>query len=310
VRQRRDIVDALRSEFRVSLLCEVLSLPRSSFYYQGRGNHDIELRDALESVALEFPRYGYRRISAELKRRGWEVNHKRVLRLMRQANLLVEVKRYCRTTFSQHPYGRYPNLVKGLQVIRPDQVWCADITYIRLQRDFIYLAMLMDIFTRAIRGWELARHLTEELPKTALVRALASHRPEIHHSDQGVQYAANGYTDLLLEAHAQISMAACGRATENAYAERLIRTLKEEEVYLNEYQDFEDAYRHISHFLDDVYMYKRVHSALGYLPPAEFEANWKAHSIRLDTGAERMDPLEIYRTALDYPLHRTKNCPV
>lgn len=300
----------LYSEFSVSLLCQVVGLSRSSFYYQSEAVDDLELRDALERVALEFPRYGYRRSTVELKRRGWNVNHKRVLRLMREGNLLVEVKRYCRTTCSEHGYGRYPNLVQGLQITHPDQVWCADITYIRLQREFIYLAVLMDVFTRAIRGWELAHHLTEELPKAALLRALSTHRPEIHHSDQGVQYAANGYTDLLQGEGVQISMAARGQVTQNAYAERLIRTLKEEEVYLNEYQDFEDAYQHISYFLDDVYMYKRVHSALGYLPPAEFEAKWKPQFIHIDTGTERMDPLEIYRTALDYPLHRPKNCPV
>jgi putative transposase len=295
------MVAMLRGEFRVGLLCNVLSLPRSSCYYQVRGRDELALREAVESVALEYPRYGYRRMTAELGRRGYSVNHKRILRLMREASLLVEAKRFCRTTFSRHSYGRHPNLVKDLAVSRPDQVWCADITYIRLQREFIYLALLMDIFTRGIRGWELARHLTEELPKAALERALTSRRPQIHHSDQGIQYAAHGYTDLLLASNVQISMAARGQATENAYAERLVRTLKEEEVYLNEYRDFDDAYRHIAHFLDDVYMYKRIHSALGYHPPAEFEAQWQARAT--DISAERIDPLEIYRTA-DRPLRR------
>jgi transposase InsO family protein len=291
------MVNALKGEFSVSVLCRVLSLPRSSFYYQAGRNDDLELREALERVALEFPRYGYRRITVELQRRGWQVNHKRVLRLMREASLLVKVKRYCRTTYSKHPYGRYPNLVKDLSIVRPDQVWCADITYIRLQRDFVYLAVLMDIFTRAIRGWQLARHLTHELPKAALRRALNDHCPEVHHSDQGIQYAAHGYIDLLRQAQVQISMAARGRASENAYVERLIRTLKEEEVYLNEYWDFDDAYEHISHFLDDVYMHKRVHSSLGYLTPVEFEAQCKVRSIRLGSTGEPMDPLELYRTA-------------
>lgn len=263
-------------EFEVKVLCGLTDVARSSFYYRPQPVDDLDLRSAIERIALEYPRYGYRRMTAELERRQMAVNHKRVLRLMRQGNLLVEVKRYCRTTFSQHPYGRYPNLVKGLEIVRPNQVWCGDITYIRVQREFIYLAVLMDIFTRSIRGWELGRNLTEELSKGALVRALASRRPEIHHSDQGVQYAATGYVGLLEEAGVRISMAAKGQPTQNAYAERLMRTLKEEEVYLHEYEDFADAYQHIGRFLDDVYMYKRVHSALGYLPPAEFEANWSA----------------------------------
>jgi transposase InsO family protein len=249
----------------------------------------------MEKVTLEFPRYGYRRMTMELRRRGWQVNHKRILRLMRAGSLLVEVRRYCRTTFSQHPFGRYPNLVKELVIVRPDQVWCADITYIALREEFIYLAVLMDLFSRAIRGWELARHLTQELAKEALRRALERGRPEIHHSDQGVQYAANGYLDLLREAGVQVSMASLGQPTENACAERLIRTLKEEEVYLNEYRDFDDAYAHLAHFLDEVYMRKRIHSALGYLTPTEFEAQWWAQSQ--NTVSQRIDPVDIYRTA-------------
>jgi len=227
----------------------------------------------MEQIALEFPRYGYRRMTAQLRRQGHLVNHKRVLRIMREENLLVQVKRYVHTTFSQHDLRRYPNLIKGLEAQGPDHIWCGDITYIRLRSEFLYLAVLMDIFTRAIRGWHLSHDLTEELVHIALERALAVHpAPRIHHSDQGVQYAAHGYT-ALLEAHGtQISMAAVGRPTENAYAERLIRTLKEEEVYLHEYEDYDDAYQRIGQFLEEVYMTKRVHSALDYLTPAEFEA--------------------------------------
>jgi putative transposase len=166
-------------------------------------------------------------MAAELKRRQFLVNHKRVLRLMREGCLLVQVRQDCRsTTNSRHGYGRYPNLIKTLEMVRPDQVWCTDLTYIRLEREFIYLAVVLDVFTRAIRGWELGRQLTEELSKAALERALESHRPEIHHSDQGVQYAATGYIQLLEAAHVQISMAAVGRPTENAYVERLMRTRK------------------------------------------------------------------------------------
>jgi transposase InsO family protein len=262
-------------EFSRELLCAVLALPRSTSYYQAQPAADLDLRSALEQVALEFPRYGYRRMTAELQRRGWAVNHKRVLRLMHEEHLLIQVRRFCRTTFSQHPYGRYPNLIKHLVIERPDQVWCGDITYIRLRHEFVYLAVLLDIFTRSVRGWELSRQLSQELPKAALRRALHSATPEIHHSDQGVQYAADGYTELLRTAGVQISMSRQGQPTENAYAERFMRTLKEEEVYLHEYQDFADARTHIARFMDHVYMHKRVHSALGYLPPAEFEALWR-----------------------------------
>lgn len=263
----------LSEEYPVRLLCGLLPCAPSSYYYQPQGRDDTALRDLIEQIALEFPRYGYRRMTAELRRRGHIANHKRVLRIMREETLLVQVKRYVRTTFSRHGLGRYPNLIKDLEPERPDHIWCADITYIRLRAEFLYLAVLMDIFTRAIRGWYLGRNLTEELVRTALERALATHpAPHIHHSDQGVQYAAHGYV-ALLEAHGtQISMAAVGRPMENPYAERLIRTLKEEEVYLNDYEDYEDAYDRIGQFLDDVYMTRRVHSALGYLTPAEFEA--------------------------------------
>jgi len=157
----------------VQPLCELVGLASSSFYYQARPTNDLDLRSAIEAIALEYPRYGYRRMTAELGRRGWLVNQKRVLRLMRAENLLAAVKRYCKTTDSSHSYGRYPNLLRDVEIVKPDQAWCADITYIRLQHEFVYLAVLLDMFTRAIRGWELARHLTVELPKAALERALA-----------------------------------------------------------------------------------------------------------------------------------------
>jgi len=164
----------------------------STFYYHPHTPDDLDLRAAIEEVALDYPRYGYRRVHAELVRRGWQINHKRVQRLMQEANLILEVRRYCQTTNSRHGYGRYPNLVKHLEIVRPNQVWVADLTYIRLERQFIYLAVLLDLFTRSIRGWELAGHMTEDLPKAALFKALQSQQPEIHHSDQGVQYAATG----------------------------------------------------------------------------------------------------------------------
>ena len=269
------MISALRRDYpqcSVRRLCRLLAVASSSYYYRRECADDQELRDLIERIALEFPRYGYRRMTAELRRRGQPLNHKRVLRLMREDNLLGQVRRFCRTTNSVHDYGRFPNLVRGLAIERLNQVWCADITYVRLRRDFVYLAVIMDIYPRAIRGWELSGNLTEALTVTALERALAQQAPEIHHSDQGVQYAATGYVDRLLRRGIKVSMAARGQPRENAFAERLMRTLKEEEVYLHEYTDLSEARTRIGRFLDDVYMTKRVHSALGYQTPAEFEA--------------------------------------
>jgi len=269
------MINVLRQDYpqcSVRRLCRLLEVAPSPYYYQDESVDERELRDHIERIALEFPRYGYRRMTAELRRRGSVVNHKRVLRLMREDNLLVQVRRFCRTTNSAHDYGRFPNLVRGLAIARLNQVWCADITYVRLRRDLVYLAVIMDIYPRAIRGWELGGNLTEALTVAALERALARHTPEIHHSDQGVQYAATGYVERLLRRGVQVSMAAKGQPRQNAFAERLMRTLKEEEVYLHEYADLAEARARIGRFLDDVYMTKRVHSALGYQTPAEFEA--------------------------------------
>lgn len=269
------MISVLRQDYpqcSVRRLCRLLDVAPSSFYYREEPADDRVLRDLIERIALEFPRYGYRRMTAELRRRGSGVNHKRVLRLMREDNLLVQVRRYCRTTDSAHTYGRFPNLVRGLAIERLNQVWCADSTYVRLRRGFVYLAVIMDIYPRAIRGWELSGNLTEALTVTALERALAQQVPEIHHSDQGVQYAASGYVERLQRHGIKVSMAARGQPRQNAFAERLMRTLKEEEVYLHEYDDLAEARARIGRFLDDVYMTKRVHSALGYRTPAEFEA--------------------------------------
>jgi transposase InsO family protein len=253
----------------------VLGVATSSHYYRPAERDESELRAAISQLCAQWPTYGYRRIAAELQRAGWTVNHKRVARLMAEMGLPAKVKRAGqRTTDSDHDGPRFPNLVRELVVTRPEQVWVADITYIRLVRGFVYLAVVMDIFTRAIRGWELARNLDRSLTCAALRRALRGSRPEIHHSDQGVQYAAQEYLDELNRADAAVSMADVGAAWQNGYAERLIRTIKEEEVYLSEYLDYHDARRQLGRFLDDVYMHKRIHSSLGYLTPVEFETQW------------------------------------
>jgi len=247
---------------------------------------DKGLRGAIEGVLEEFPTYGYRRVTKQLQRHRWAVNHKRVARLMHEMGLLHKVRgRKCKTTDSEHDYPRYPNLVEALEIVRPNQVWVCDITYVRLDQEFIYLAVIMDVFSRGIRGWELSRSLDQGLTLTALKRALATYAaPEIHHSDQGLQYAATDYTDLLEEFKVQISMAEIGCPEQNGYAERLMRTIKEEEVDLSDYQDYHDALGQIGRFLDEVYMYKRIHSSLGYLTPAEFEQQWRVQENKIDSS--------------------------
>ena len=195
---------------------------------------------------------------------------------MQEMDIKAKIKRRSRrTTNSDHSFPRYPNLVQELEIVRPDQVWVSDITYIRLRYEFVYLAVIMDVFTRCIRGWHLGRGLDQSLTLIALQRALVDHTPEIHHSDQGVQYAALAYVQRLQQVDAQISMAERGAAWQNGYAERLIRTIKEEEVDLSDYQDYNDACRQLGRFLDEVYIHKRIHSSLGYLTPAEFEDQWR-----------------------------------
>jgi transposase InsO family protein len=266
--------------------CEAMGLARSSYYYRGRKWPEGRVLADLQREAGAHPTYGSRRLTHQLRRMPYlhEINRKRIQRLMRQNGLLRRVKpAKCATTHSQHPYGRYPNLVAGLAIQRPEQVWVGDITYIRLGQGFVYLAVLMDVFSRTIRGWNLSRVLDTKLTLMALHSALSAGVPEVHHSDQGIHYAAKEYVAQLGAYQVQISMASPGRPEENGYAERLMRTIKEEEVNLSEYQGFADARTQIGHFIEDVYMTKRIHSALGYLTPTEFEAVWRSQSTPKNT---------------------------
>jgi putative transposase len=271
----------LAKDYPVSLVCQVLDLARSSYYYGTQvEKEEPALNEALLHVAETWPTYGYRRVTAQLRREGWDVNGKHISRLMRMLGLQCIKKRTKRkTTNSDHPFPRYQNRVKDLEIITPDQVWVADITYVRLSTEFVYLAVIMDVFTRSIRGWHLGRNLDSDLTLTALSHALYTGQPEIHHSDQGIQYAATAYTDLLQTKGIVISMAEIGAAWQNGFAERLMRTIKEEEVNLSEYRGYHDAYDHLGRFLDEVYMHKRIHSSLGYLTPSEFETQWLAQHI-------------------------------
>jgi transposase InsO family protein len=270
------VIQVLSDDYPVRLACALLGCSRSSYYYHPLRKDETEVKSAIRSVAAEWPTYGYRRVTKQLHRQEWNINKKRVQRLMREMGLLAKAKRKARkTTNSEHDFPRYPNLVQDLEIVRPDQVWVSDITYIRLRSEFVYLAVIMDVFTRSIRGWHLGRGLDQSLTVIALDRALAEHTPEIHHSDQGIQYAATAYIEMLRAVEAEVSMAESGEAWQNGYAERLIRTIKEEEVDLSDYEDYYDAVSQLGRFLSDVYMHKRIHSSLGYLTPAEFEERWR-----------------------------------
>jgi len=261
--------------------CKLVSVPRSSYYRHSREPQSVDrekdkVYSQVEEICGEMHRYGYRRVTAELHRRGVKVNHKRILALMRRNNLLCRRKKKYRiaTTDSKHAYRVYPNLVKDIEITRMDQVWISDITYIRLRSEFVYLAVVLDAFSRRAIGWALQRHLDVSLSLNALKMVIAKRTVApglIHHSDRGVQYAATEYTDLLRENKITISMSRSGNPYDNAKAESFMKTLKHEEVLINEYETIDEARQSLAHFIDVVYNRKRLHSSLGYMPPAEFE---------------------------------------
>lgn len=265
--------------------CAALSLPRATFYRRAAATQikpeEMELRDALQRFALAWPSYGYRRLTAALRRQGFVVNHKRVLRLMRADNLLC--LRYGRgfivTTDSRHAFPVYPNLAREMTLTALNQLWIADITYIRLRSEFVYLAVILDAYSRRVIGWAVSRHIDTELTLVALRMALSRRQFAaglVHHSDRGVQYAATEYVNELSAHGVTVSMSRRGNPYDNAQCERFMRTLKYEEVYLSDYDTLRETETSIEHFLEEVYNQKRLHSALGYVPPAEFEQSLTA----------------------------------
>jgi putative transposase len=271
-------------------LCALGQVSRAGFYRWREAppavDGDLDLRDEIQRIALEWPCYGWRRVKAELRRRGWKVNHKRVRRIMREDNLLCLRRRkfVVVTTNSNHDCPVYPNLAGTLELTGMDQLWIADITYIRLETEFVYLAVVLDAYSRRVIGWALERSLEDDLCIAALQMALRLRWPApggVHHSDRGIQYASHDYTDVLKEHQIRISMSRKGNPYDNATCESFMKTLKYEEVYRQEYRDLAEARASIAQFLEKVYNQKRLHSALGYLPPVEFE---QAQSV--SAGAE------------------------
>lgn len=257
-----------------------MGLSRSTYYHRSaqkseQAKEEADLRDRIERIVVEFSRYGYRRVTRQLKREGYKVNHKRVARIMREQSLGCQIKRrWVKTTDSSHGYRIYPNLIQELEVKGRNQVWVADITYIRILTGFLYLAVVLDLFSRKVIGWAISEQIDAQLTLTALRMALqerGSVEDCIHHSDRGVQYACQAYVEELQGAKMRISMARKGNPYDNATAESFMKTLKYEEVYLWDYQSVEDVKRRLPFFLEEVYNQKRLHSALGYVPPQEFE---------------------------------------
>jgi putative transposase len=282
---RQEVKERPTAERALKSLGEAVGLSRSTIARRLRSvpvastaEKDTERRVEIHKVALEMRTYGYRPITAELHRRDKIINHKVVLRLLRADNLLcLRQRAFVATTDSNHHFKVYPNLARELVLTDINQLWVGDITYIRLRQEFIYLAALLDAYSRRCIGWALARYLDARLPLAALQMALKtrSFQPGqlTHHSDRGVQYASKEYVQVLQENKIIVSMSRIGNPYDNAKAERFMRTLKYEEIYMNDYDTFAEVLSSMEHFIEAVYNHKRLHSALGYVPPVEFEAS-------------------------------------
>ncbi len=278
------------SNISLSQACQALSIPKSSYYkYKNHMNNTKDLvEEEIIKVAEEYPYYGYRRITKTLEKNGNNVNHKKVYRIMKTKNILCKKKKKkIFTTNSNHGLIIYPNLTKDIYLTKLNELWVADITYIWIKYEFVYLASIMDRFSRKCVGWELDRHIDSNLVVKALTKAIENRKQLgfkglIHHSDRGVQYASEQYISLLKESKIQISMSRKGNPYDNAYAESFFKTLKYEEVHMTEYESLEDAYTNIENFIEEVYNKKRLHSGIGYMAPEEYENNILKNTITLN----------------------------
>jgi len=304
----------LQGSLSIERMCQLAGVSRAGFYrsLQERApvEEDMEVRSVIQQIAVEHRRrYGYRRISAELRRRGMLVNHKRVLRILREDNLLaVQPRAFVVTTDSDHEFEVYLNLASRMKLTGMNQLWIADITYIRLQKEFVYLAVVLDAFSRKVVGWALDRTLAARLAVTALERAIAARQPGpglVHHSDRGIQYASHDYVRLLGEHHMTPSMSRPANPYDNATCESFMKTLKQEEIYCREYRDLEDLQTHVEEFLERYYNRLRLHSALGYRTPVEFEEQGGAPDCAALADAPKMsffrhgksiDPMSVAET--------------
>ena len=271
---------SLQGSLTVERMCELVRVSRASFYRslkeQRPAEEETEVRSTIQQIALEHRRrYGYRRICAELRRRGMQVNHKRVLRMMRKDNLLaLRRRRFMVTTNSNHKFEVYLNLARRMKLSGMDQLWVADITYIRLKAEFVYLAVILDAYSRKVVGWALDRTLANRLAISALERAIGQRRPRpglVHHSDRGLQYARGEYVAVLEKFGIVASMSRPANPYDNASCESFMKTLKREEIYANRYENLEHLRTNIEEFIEQYYNRQRLHSALGYRSPEEFE---------------------------------------
>lgn len=299
------MINQLTNNYSTTAVCGVLGINHSNYQHYLTKSKDLDSQKELEDTLIRdeieklinkpaSSKYGYRPMTKQLKRDGFQingqfVNHKRILRIMRENNLLSEIKKsFISTTDSDHKLKKYSNILKkeGIDIVRPDQVWASDITYIRLPEGFVYLAVIIDVFTRKVIGYCLSRHIDSQLVMTALKMAIKerritnAHQTLIHHSDQGVQYCSYDYTNLLDFHGIRISMSSSGSPWQNGFAESFFKTLKTNEVYVNDYQNIYEAKLSLFNFISKIYNQERLHSSLGYLPPSEFENNWQQKNIK------------------------------